>query len=298
MKLEQKPEPAFRPGARGIAVRELQEAIGTLRPDGVFGTKTRDAVAELQRRTGQDPTGEAGPAVFEAAGIPWPDAFLRCLTLTNAFEGTGFGDCNTADIDGAGLTFGIIGFTTRHGEVHEILSAFLHDVPDALASAAPPLRRELARLLQAQAQAGVEAWEGVLLNSRRRARRETAAALAAWGTHPAMRRLQVEMARKRCWNPAVRAARALGIASMAGQGLLFDTWVQNGGWRAEHARLLEDGASRGSSPGLRMEAVAGAVAAAANPRWRRDVLARKLVFARGSGIVHSTRFTLAAQAFD
>jgi hypothetical protein len=200
-------------------------------------------------------------------------------------------------MDGAGVTFGIIGFTTQHGEVQALVTQFLAQAPEALEWAPPSFRRRLERLLLHDTDRHL--WERVLLDPMRRVRPEVQATFAAWGKNPRMRKLQMHFARERCWHPATACATRLGVDTLAGRGLLFDVWVQNGGWRAAHethfARLLRD---REAPPASRerLEALAISVAAESRAPWRADVLGRKLVFARGWGIVHRRSYDLSLQA--
>jgi len=287
---------AYRMGGVGLCVAELQHALGVA-ADGIFGPQTREAVERVERSIGREPSGDADAAVFSACGLEWPDEFRRCLTLTSAFEGTGFGDCNPTDIDGAGVTFGVIGFTTEHGEVQALVTEFLRHAPEALEYAPRSFRRRLEQLLLRDSDRHV--WERVMLDPMRRVRPEVRASFAAWGNHPQMRELQVRFARERCWHPAAACAKKLGVDTPAGRGLLFDVWVQNGGWRAAHethfARLMRDRDAPPASKS-RLEVIAIAVAAESRAPWRADVLGRKLVFARGWGIVHRRSYDLTLQA--
>src|SRR5881394_2772201 len=122
---------SFGIGARGFLVRELQTALGGLKADGLYGAKTAQRVRELQQEFGTTADGRADGFVFGCAGLVWPDEFRRCLALVMELEGTGFGGCNSTDIDGAGFTFGCIGFTTSSGEVQRIICEFVDRVPAA-----------------------------------------------------------------------------------------------------------------------------------------------------------------------
>lgn len=293
-------ELAFCLGARGWCVAELQQALG-LRADGRFGPRTYEAVTQLQHRIGRTPDGRADRHLFEAIDLCWPSEFDRILALVSELEGTSFGDCNPTDIDGAGLTFGLCGFTTRDGEVQALLETFLRRAPEAWTWAEPRLQRRLRRLIETSA--SHDEWERELLDAGRRPRPELRAALAAWGQHPTMQSLQRSWAYERFWKPACRRAQALGVDSARGRSLLFDVWVQNGGWRPAHDQRLKRLLSARANPAMiplatRLEAIALAVAAEARQPWRADVLSRKLLFARGAALVHGVMYDLAAQAID
>jgi peptidoglycan hydrolase-like protein with peptidoglycan-binding domain len=286
-------EEAFMLDARGWCVANLQQAL-RIRADGRFGPSTYEAVARIERELQREIQGRADASVFAHVGLPWPSEFERVLALVMELEGTSFGDCNSTDIDGAGLTMGICGFTTRHGEVQALVETFLSRVPEAWAWLPTSMQLALRKLMDAHASPAQ--WEEVLLDSNRRPRPATRAAIAAWGQHPFMRELQRSWAEQRFWQPAVKAARELDVDVPAGRALLFDVWVQNGGWRPAHAVRMQRHLGEPSDVRARLHAIALAVAGEARAPWRADVLSRKLLFARGAGMVHGVFYSLAAQA--
>lgn len=279
------------PGARGYLVAALQVALGVVPADGIFGPATAAEVVRARREFGLSARPHACAEFHARLRLPWPSLFQRCLNLTQVLEGTGFGDANAHDIDGAGLTFGICGFTTAHGEFQQLARAYAAVRPDALRLLPEPLRGEWARLIAAGGTA--EEWRCAAFGSGGRVQEEVLAMLRAWGSDPAMRVLQVEMARNRFWFAAARTVHRLGFRSDAAFGLVFDVQVQNGGWRAAHdAHWRALGGPATANERARLEAAARAVAACAKVRWRSDVLARKLLFARGAGTVHGLRLAL------
>ncbi len=239
-------------------------------------------------------TGWAGPREFVAAGVPWPDEFARCMALVSCLEGTGFGDCNTTDIDGAGITLGIAGFTSAHGEVQELLGALVRRRPQVLQDLPQDLGAQLARLENADVR-DRGPWERWFYGLDGRVKAAVREALRQWGTLPEMRRLQMGMARERFWEPAVVCAGRLGLTTPAARGLLLDVWVQNGGWGKRHEARLPGMDLKGAEESAGLERMALAVADCARPRWREDVAQRKLLFARGRGAVHGQEYCLVAQ---
>jgi len=287
---------ALRRGARGYLVERLQEALGGLRCDGVFGGRTEDAVRSLQGRLGLTADGAADAAVWRGVGLDWPDEFERCLSLTGAFEGTGFSGCNATDIDGAGLTVGIAGFTTASGEVQRLVAEFVRRVPEPLALLSPDRRAALLAL--AEGRSDRAAWERFVFGASGRLSADVRALFAAWGEHPVVQAIQRAYVRSRFWDPALKSALRLGLRTMAARGFMLDVWVQNGGWRAAHEAVFR-AADRPEAPEpLRLRHAARAVASQARARWREDVLARKLVFAAGAGTVHGVRYALDAFGFS
>lgn len=286
-------EEAFMLDARGWCVANLQQAL-RIRADGRFGPDTYEAVARIERELQREIQGRADASIFAHVGLPWPSEFERVLALVMELEGTSFGECNSTDIDGAGLTMGICGFTTRHGEVQALVETFLSHAPEAWAWLPTSMQLALRKLMDAHASPAQ--WEDVLLDANRRPRPATLAAIAAWGQHPFMRELQRSWAEQRFWQPAVKAARKLDVDIPAGRALLFDVWVQNGGWRSAHAVRMQRHLGEASDVRARLHAIALAVAGEARAPWRADVLSRKLLFVRGAGMVHGVFYSLAAQA--
>jgi hypothetical protein len=94
----------------------------------VYGTNTTTGVKALQRRHNKKASGWAGPDEFRWLDLPWPDAVDRAiqLTATCGFEGTGFsraeGSRDTKTDDG--ITWGIVGFTSKHGELQTVLREY------------------------------------------------------------------------------------------------------------------------------------------------------------------------------
>jgi hypothetical protein len=279
-------EQAFRMGARGFLVENIQLALGVL-PDGVYGRLTAQAV---EKYSGSP---QADCDFFEAAGIPWPGEFEICLNLCSVLEGTSFGDCNTSDIDGAGLTFGCCGFTTEHGEVQLLLRRLFQLQPGAAGVLERASRQELEALCASEAKPAE--WKQFFFPDGKRVSQELQRALLTWGENPLMQALQVEFARQRFWEPACRCAEQLGLISMSARGMLLDTWIQNGGISRQEIQSLR---IKHLSEAALLSSLPGLISSRAKARWRADVLARKNLFARGAGDVHSTHFSLAAQAFS
>lgn len=277
-------------GARGFIVERLQRSLD-INPDGVFGSQTSHAVERMQGCHGLDVTGRAGAAEFTAIGEPWPSEFERAMNLVCNFEGTSFGDCNARDIDGAGLTMGIAGFTTAHGEVQALLTRYIADRPHALAELSSNLRHALANCLTRQV--GIRQWHGLFYDNNGSVLNEWRRIFKAWGACENMRQLQLGIAKERFWQPAATVAESLGFTSPRAHCFFLDVAVQNGGWRQSHmmmAKRMIDWQSEDECKAL--SAAGRAVAACAREQWRNDVLSRKLAIATGKGVVHGRQWDL------
>jgi hypothetical protein len=292
-------ELAFSRGARGFIVSTFQQALAaatglSLVVDGVFGSATERALFAFHSESNQ---ATAGAKEFAALALPWPDEFVRAIALVSVLEGTSFGDMNATDIDGAGVTLGIAGFTTASGEVQELFAHFFSADP----AAADLLGREDRNLLFSLLKHGSSraAWDAFFYSHSGTVKIEIARAMVTWGTRSAMRSCQLEMARQRFWKSGVVAADRLGFKTPRARLFFLDVAVQNGGWRAGHQVLAERLVGFHSPEECdRLEAAAHAVAACAKARWRDDVLQRKLALAHGEGSVHGISIDLRVQAIE
>ena len=82
-------KPTLRKGSEGDLVRELQERLIALgydcgKPDGKFGTKTKNAVVRFQTDAGLDPDGVVGQKTWKAldAGAPEPRYTVICAGMS------------------------------------------------------------------------------------------------------------------------------------------------------------------------------------------------------------------------
>lgn len=287
-------ESSFGRGSRGFVVKRLQINLVGLNPDGKYGKKTEDAVKDFQRVHGLPVTGCADALVFRRLGIEFPDLFDLCLNLTGEFEGTGFGGINRTDIDGAGVTLGIAGFTTKHGEVQKLFRNFVGKKPEGLAVfgeyKSVALRRLVVNLKSRQ-----DEWDAFFYQQGR-VSDATVKAIATLGIDPVWQNCQREIIRESMWKPTIVNAANLHMVSSRGYALLFDIQVQNGGWRQDHQNTFGK-ILNGNTELARMKAIAQAVADHATPKWRQDVLKRKLTIAEGRGTVHGVRYDLTNYGF-
>jgi peptidoglycan hydrolase-like protein with peptidoglycan-binding domain len=125
---------------RGEVVRRLQLKLQSAGfdpgpVDGVFGSDTEGAIKGFQNKLQHPVNGKLTDQTWSALmQTPPPDISDRCLQLTADFEGHGFQRV-AGNFDGAGLTWGIIGFTLQHGEIQTILTEIQQRFPNLVASA-------------------------------------------------------------------------------------------------------------------------------------------------------------------
>jgi len=288
------PRLLFGRGCRGGIVRSIQERLAaggyyTGIIDGVYGGGTERGVSECQRRIRLPATGSVDDTTWRALmSEAIPTVFERALQLTAAFEGHGFGAVE-GNWDGAWLTWGIVGFTLRDGEIAKILLGVEKTDPNLLGDA---FGKQTARLLEVlrAGPATQETWansisEGTSVKDPWRSGFERL------GNQMVVQTRQLERARSAYFVPALRTAAAFHLTSERGLALAFDIHVQNGGIdSAARAAIL---AQPTDDEPARRVIIASAVADAAKPQFRDDVRARKLTIATGEGAVHGETFKIA-----
>src|SRR5262245_18616160 len=117
------PRPLFDRGARGPAIEEIQTGLGFAERDvdGNYGGQTRRGVVDFQRASSLPETGQVDDVTWDRLlHKPIPPIFERCLALTAAFEGHGF-SLAQGNFDGAGITWGVVGFRVKHGELAKLV---------------------------------------------------------------------------------------------------------------------------------------------------------------------------------
>jgi hypothetical protein len=86
-------------------------------------------------------------------------------------------------------------------------------------------------------------------------------------------------------------AAALGLQEELSVALCFDVSVQNGGMKQSEVARVQQATARQSEKQKR-RFIAELVADRSNPRFRKDVLDRKMSFANGAGTVHGDEYEL------
>ena len=290
--------PEFR-SVRGQAIARIQQVLdgdGLLEKgvDGRFGADTEQALRRFQEANRLPQSGAIDLdtwrlALYEEA----PALFDRCLQLTADFEGHGFGLAQ-GNFDGAGLTWGVIGFTLAHGEIGGIVDdADAIDralVDDAFGALAPELRRKLSLPRTERV-----AWgDSISLGPRKTGVAPPwSAAFRSFGEKAPVQRLQTDRAR-RYWRDALRIVDAYEIPGELGHALAFDIAVQNGGIDAAEAEEIGRRLAGAGAAGQRQtrEVIANVVAENSAARWVEDVRRRKLAIAQGEGVVHEAKYRL------
>ena len=289
---------------RGELVRRLQEKLaqkgfepGTI--DGLFGNGTARAVKAWQKDNGRAETGNVSQDDWQAItdeGVP--SLFERCLQVTAAFEGHGFGLCK-GNFDGALLTWGVIGFTLLHGEIQAIVEEIDQVDPDLVGRAFGDLEESLREGLAMETGSPrqvewVNAISAAPFDDELKPPWERA--FEALGAEPAVRGIQLARARGRYWETlALRDGAAFGMRDDLGLALCFDIAVQCGGVSSDEAEEFRRVClERGITGALERRVVLADVVAenSKNEQFIEDVRARKRTMATGAGRVHRENFDL------
>lgn len=222
------------------------------------------------------------------------DLKCKCLTLTSTFEG-GW-NAVAGNFDGQGLSFGPLQWNLGQGTLQPLLRDMAdgglelkHCCGEAFQQAC--LHGNIETFIQThclQDNGGVKPeWDRKLR------------ALAVTRTARTLFVRAAEM----YFRKAELACKTLGFSSERAFALCFDIAVQNGGVRKKHLQLYHARLSpQLTEEWQKLKLLAQVVADCASPRWRQDVLSRKLALALGgteiSGKrVHGHEFDL-EQDFD
>jgi Putative peptidoglycan binding domain len=291
--------PLFARGAKGHLIGRLQQALSgggfyTGRVDGDFGGGTERAVTQFQQTNDLPATGRVDDVAWSRAlHSDIPALFERCLQITTRMEGHGF-TMVAGDFDGAGLTWGIIGFTLKHGELAAIMREVFAANPAVVQRSFGDRSDELMRMMVADWEAQ-HAWARSISTGPRMAgvAEPWRSAFARFGSEEIVQASQLRRAREDYFAPALVSAHRVGLATELGVALCFDVHVQNGGIKKAAMATIETGRKTKRSEKALRTLVAEAVAAQSSAKYRNDVLARKRAIASGEGDVHGEHLRFA-----
>ena len=292
-------------GARGELVRRAQlklAAAGTAvgKADGDYGDATARAVAAFRRRNGLGRVGQIDAPTWEAlVGRPIPPVRDRALQVTAAFEGHGF-TLVQGNYDGAWLTWGVIGFTLRHGELPLIVLEAHRRNPQLVVRAFGAKADELLAVMRAGGERRLAWASSISLGANKvRVAEPWRTSFRTFGELPAVQKIQLERVDVR-FATARGLARSLGLKTELGLALCFDIVVQNGSVKAgARARIEREVEAHPIHKERELRViVANAVAEASNAPWVEDVRSRKLTLATGAGRVHGATYVLRNWGLD
>jgi hypothetical protein len=290
---------------RGAPIETLQRALtraglDTRGTDGIFGNDTETALRAWQQARGRPVTGKVDADTWTAlTDSDVPSLFLRALGVTAVFEGHGY-TLVVGNFDGAGITWGIIGFTLLNGELVDVLREIRRDGPAAFSTAFGALEDDIVRVMDGSREARRQFAESISIPpEKRKVRPEWKAAFERLGNAPEARAVQLRFAENR-WRRALTEVGKLGLKTELGAGLCYDVIVQNGSFKpAVRTKIRARMAANPAMTERELRVVmADAVAEASNPRFIEDVRSRKRTCATGEGTVHGAKYRLRGWGVD
>ena len=290
----------------GTVINDMQLALNaagaTLQPDMIYGRQTATAVSAFQTANAIPVSGNISDQTWTALmRTPEPDIFGRCLQVTASFAGTGFTRI-VGNFDGAGVTWGIIGFTLIGGELGTILRTINQSFPDLIVKA---FGSDATTILEITDPATPNAEKTTWANSVSRGTKNYDVA-DPWktyfhdlGGYREVQRIQVARAQSAYWTVAQRDVATLGLGEELDYLLLYDTAVQNGGMgRKKRVQLVQEQfAQQHPATARDKRLIIAKVVADTSSGFQADVLARKTTIAVGKGTVHEGGYDLADWGF-
>lgn len=290
---------------RGELISQAQQSLkrsGHYRytVDGVYGEQTENALKAFQREKVLAPTGQIDEETWRAAVSETPpDIEGRCLQITADFEGTGFTKA-VGNFDGAGVTWGVVGFTLSNGELQKVLNDIRGRHAALFRESFAALADRMNEILDASIGRQMQWAEEISVGRNKyKILRHWAEAFERLGSHDEVKAIQLEHTEK-YWRIARSDFVELGLQSELGLALCFDTAVQNGGIDPTEARRIRrrvDDSPPQNEEALRV-VIANVVAENSRPRYVEDVRSRKLTLATSRGEVHLATYDLKSWGLD
>jgi hypothetical protein len=182
------------------------------------------------------------------------------------------------------FTFGIIGFTARHGELGELIAKAKASDANILARAFGALAGELEEGLAGSESARVAFGEAISIPAQKyNLRSEWRDAFARFGREAVVKRLQIERAYNIYWTNAEQLFQRYALGDASDASLLYDVAVQNGGVKSRADTEIRSRLAGASGAEARRLIIAEEVRDVSASRWRADVFARKSCIASGEG---------------
>jgi peptidoglycan hydrolase-like protein with peptidoglycan-binding domain len=236
----------FAKGAIGEIIKKIQRRLTALSfdtksIDGFYGNDTRDAVLAFQVASDLDPTGEIYVTTWEKLmGTPVPDLRDRSLQLTANFEGHNF-ILAQSNWYGAWLTWGVIGFTLQGGEVSKMILEILNRKPEFVRQAFGEYTDDLIEIMTAPKTRQLAWANNISLGTTKvRVAKPWRSGFQRFGVIEEVQALQIELADRDYFQPALQTAKEFGLKSELGIALSYDIHVQNGGISPIASNEIED----------------------------------------------------------
>lgn len=221
---------------------------------------------------------------------------LRCIALTGSFETALLPPACfsklAGDFDGQGLSFSALQWNIGQQTLQPLLLQMYSQHPEVMLRCFGVPHSMTLQGILGQAKPAQLAFARSLQSSHdHKIMPEWGDSFSALGASPEWQ-LVAQQSAGGYFDHAKFQAKTFGLVSDRAIALLFDIAVQDGGVPTlARDHILNTYLPSWGEP-EKLRCIAGAIADVCNPRWRRDVLERKLTVANGSGVVHGLHFDL------
>jgi putative peptidoglycan binding protein len=290
---------------RGEVIKKLQQALksgGFLQDiaDGVYGGNTETAVTAFQQQNQLPATGKVDDQTWQKLmSSPAPDLKQRCLQLTADFEGTGFTKA-VGNFDGAGITWGIIGFTLSNGELGAVLKEIRTKNPAGFSAAFGDLESKIVQVLGSSHTDQMSFANSISVgSSKMKILPVWEAAFEKLGSDAVAQEVQLQRTQK-FFDRAEIDRQHFNVQNELGLALCFDIAVQNGGIDATERARIQNKINQ-NHPATQQDLriiIANVVAENSNHKFIEDVRRRKLTIATAQGTVHGSTFAVKTWGLD
>ena len=268
--------------------------------DGVYGGRTEAALQKFQQQKQLPVTGKVDDQTWQSLmGTAAPDLKQRCLQVTADFEGTGFTKA-VGNFDGAGITWGIIGFTLSNGELGAVLKKIRASHADVFSAAFGNLETKIVEVLGSSHAAQMNFANSISVGSNKmQILPEWAAAFERLGKDEKVQAIQLERT-ENFFDIAVRDVARFRVENELGLALCFDIAVQNGGIDQTEGNRIRNKIIQTppATPQDLRKIIANVVAENSNPTFIEDVRKRKLTMATTRGTVHGSKYDIKTWGLD
>jgi hypothetical protein len=255
-----------------------------------MGRSDTQRVTELAASERDYPTGELDDQTWNGLMTsPIPELSRRSLQLTGAWEGTGYGGAN-GNFDGQGITWGVVGFTWKNGELQDLLEEVRTRFPAIFSNVFGQLEQQMIDVLGMTRPAQMSFARDISISDGEKIKPDWAGAFARLGDSAEVQDIENAHA-NHYWAAGLRYAGLFGkLQSERGLALCFDIAVQNTVTDAMISEIQQK--ISGISEPDNLQIIAHVVADHSNPTYFNDVLKRKMTFATGQGKVHGDLYDI------
>ena len=263
--------------------------------DGVYGNDTKNALSSWQTNNGLNQNGKVDVDIWMKlmSTNDLPRIQDRALQLTADFEGTGFRKV-VGNFDGAGITWGIIGFTLKHGNIKRLIDRVNELQPNLLTAAFGGLKDEFLSVLDSSLAKQLNWANGISIgNQKYKVLPEWEEAFDKLGSYKEVESFQLELVNENC-EMAERDMDRFGLNTEIGFALCFDIAVQNGGIDSTEKQQITDLLKQNPPTNEKDKRIiiSNVIAENSKKQYIEDVRSRKLTIATGIGTIHGSKYNI------